>query len=413
MANPGIDPRRVSPDYYMDLADPISDVLRNCEDDLLVNIARHFRATSNEEKDIFAWQVRKLAELGKLNAESLRIITGYVGQLPSMTRLALERAAFRALKEIDPELHTAWRAGALTGPGPARTMSQTMASVVARYERQAIDKLNLVNTVMLNSTRERFVKTVTDVVRLDQQLARAQQVLNQQTGQVVAGITSRREAVRQAVTQMADEGLTGFVDRAGRQWSPEAYVNMDIRTTAHNVAEAAVDERNEDYGNDLFLIDSHSGARPKCARDQGKIYSSQNRSGTVEDLHGKQHKVHPWSASSYGEPDGILGINCGHHKYVFIPGFTVPRFGETQNAEKNAEQYAESQRQRYLERQVRDAKRRAAALEAAGDEEGAKQARQLVRQRQAKVRQFTEDTGRTRRPDREQIHGYDYGKPKK
>ena len=51
--------------------------------------------------------------------------------------------------------------------------------------------------------------------------------------------------------QIHKEGITGFYDRIGRKWSPEAYVNMDIRTTVHNTAIEAVKIRQEDYGVDI------------------------------------------------------------------------------------------------------------------------------------------------------------------
>lgn len=40
----------------------------------------------------------------------------------------------------------------------------------------------------------------------------------------------------------------------------------------------------------LIWIDSHSGARPKCAKDQGKIFSLDNTSGTTEDLHRRKDR---------------------------------------------------------------------------------------------------------------------------
>lgn len=60
------------------------------------------------------------------------------------------------------------------------------------------------------------------------------------------------------------------MDKRGREWMPEAYVNMAIRNTVKNVADEVQNERFRDHGQDLIEIDSHSGSRPKCAKDQGK-----------------------------------------------------------------------------------------------------------------------------------------------
>ena len=69
----------------------------------------------------------------------------------------------------------------------------------------------------------------------------------------------------------------------------------------------------------MIQIDSHSGARPKCAKDQGKIFDLNNGSGYTEDLHARRFDT-ILELSSYGELMGFLGINCRHHKWLPVPG---------------------------------------------------------------------------------------------
>lgn len=59
---------------------------------------------------------------------------------------------------------------------------------------------------------------------------------NTAAGKVVTGVESRTQALRKALSQIHKEGITGFYDRAGRRWSPEAYVNMDVRTAMLDAA---------------------------------------------------------------------------------------------------------------------------------------------------------------------------------
>lgn len=89
---------------------------------------------------------------------------------------------------------------------------------------------------MLKSTLEQFRKVITNTANIERQMQAVQDVLNTQTGKVITGVSSRTEALRQALSQIHKEGITGFIDKAGRKWTPEAYVNMDIRTTVHNTA---------------------------------------------------------------------------------------------------------------------------------------------------------------------------------
>lgn len=122
----------------------------------------------------------------------------------------------------------------------------------------------------------------------------------------VMGAESRQEAVRKCIREFNSKGIPAFVDAAGREWSPEAYINMDIRTTVSNTANAAQDARCDDYGIDLIAVSSHPGARPKCAKDQGKVYSRSNKSGIAHDGNGKEIHYEPLSSTSYGEPDGAF-----------------------------------------------------------------------------------------------------------
>ena len=195
--------------------------------------------------------------------------------------------------------------------------------------------------------------------------------MNARTGEVITGVSTRQAAVRSAILDMAQQGLTGFIDRAGHVWSPEAYVSMDVRTTCHNAAISAAFDRADQYGCSFVEVSSHAGARPRCEPFQGKIYDRNNTSGFIEDAYGNMIHYEPWSSTSYGEPAGLLGINCGHFVYPFTPKYSVQRNQPTQNKKENDRQYEESQQQRALERAVRQHKLAGSLLQAAGDADGA------------------------------------------
>ncbi|WJQ02867.1 hypothetical protein QT236_12565 [Geobacillus stearothermophilus] len=96
-------------------------------------------------------------------------------------------------------------------------------------------------------------------------------------------------------------------------------------------------------------------------------------------------------------------INCRHVIYPFIEGVSKQRF-HPYDPKQVAEAYRISQKQRYLERQIRYAKRELKMMEALGDQEGIKAARAKVRERQANMRRFIEETGRRRNYEREQVY---------
>ena len=88
--------------------------------------------------------------------------------------------------------------------------------------------------------------------------------------------------------------------------------------------------------------------------------------------------------------------------YPYIPGITEQRY-YPYDKEENDRIYAESQKQRYHERQIRAAKNEYNMMKGIGDKEGMEMARQKVLGSQANIRNFIDETGRTRRRNREQL----------
>ena len=238
--------------------------------------------------------------------------------------------------------------------------SKAVSRVMKSLRDQAKDTLNVCNTTMPYKARDAVAGLVQSIVRDAVEIAEKQSfldVLGKHATAVTIGAESRQQAVRKCIREFNEKGIPAFVDKAGREWTPEAYVNMAMRNTARQTAEEVQTARCKDFGVNLISIDSHSGARPKCAKDQGKIFDLNNKSGYTEDLKGRKIRYYPWKDSSYGEPDGILGINCGHHKWPFVSGVNIQRYFPTDDLDANDKLYREIQIQRALERDVRKQKR--------------------------------------------------------
>lgn len=386
------------------LSEPVEAAYLDAVDALIINIARHlgtgkaFRTAS--------WEVEKLANLGKLTDENARIINEAVKRVPEEIRKALDEASKDALETLEKAIQEAIAAGRIE-----EAPVDTVQAMLQELGRQSVEKANLVNTVMLDSAQSAYTAAVTNTVQWinqamsTEQVSTAQGILNAATTAVEVGSETRAQALRRAISQMADNGIYGFVDRAGRHWSPEAYINMDIRTTVHNAAIQSVRNRQQDYGSDIFQISTHPGARPLCYPYQGKFYTWGTEGGTFADGDGNRHSYKPISSTSYGQPAGIFGINCGHYPMPQIPGVTIPQDKKRQDKEANDKEYQESQQQRALERSIREAKRKQAAFKAAGLDDAADDMAQAIKDRQAAMREFIKKTGRTRRYDRESIKG--------
>ena len=390
----------MTPQKIQDLADPIESIYIAMTNELLVNIGKH--VSSPTWTHTAAWEIQKLSELGQLTAENAAIINKYIKAMPQEIRDTMEETRREALDQIEKQLDKAAKKGYVTPPERDSTVD-----VLAEYSQQAANKLNLVNTTMLQSSVEQYERLVAltdaEYLRLMGQREATQEILNQAAGNVAVGVETRKTALQRAIRRISEEGLTGFYDKAGRSWSPEAYVNMDIRTTVHNVAIQSVKNRMADYNTTVFQVSAHAGARPLCYPYQGKLYSWDNTEGDIEIGTGSTMHYKPINSTSYGQPAGLFGINCGHSPIPIIPGLTIPHAQDfVQPKEENDKAYAESQEQRALEREIRAAKR---AVEMGDD---SKEAKDRVKEAQAAMREFIDRTGRTRRYDRESLYG---GKP--
>lgn len=390
------------PSFLDSMSYAMSQVYASVTDKIIVNIAKHFPFYDPEAKTpgVFEYQSKMLAQMGQIRKETVDIIMKNLEGADEALRQSLEAAIMDALKDEEPKLREAARKGLLGTTEPPEVTPNQM-NAFQMYYKQSADKLNLVNTVMLESTESAYRETVSNVVSLVQKINNTQTILNTGAGEVVTGVSSWNSAMHSAVRKMAENGLTGFIDHAGRRWSPEAYVAMDIKTTMFNTAREAIWENANSFGSDLYQVSSHNGARPLCYPWQGKVISRTDRVREVQDLDGNKIHVYAQSETTYGQAAGLFGVNCKHYPMTFIPGVSTLR-GQPQDPEENEKAYAESQEQRALERKLRKEKLDLSVLKAEGaDEEMIKAQRDRVRKASADIDDFCDKTGRARRRNRE------------
>lgn len=384
-------------------AEPIDMLYQDLEEVLMRNIIRHLR-DYDQPIDSDEWLMKKLAEIGKLNQENLQLIARYSGLSQTAALRMLEAVAESVLAEVEPCFRQVVRDG-LVDVAVAAEKSRNVKQAMKGLQEQAKKTLNLCNTTMLYKAKDAYQELVQTTAEKAQEYL---DLMNRGAAEVVTGAQSRQQVLRQTIRRFNDKGIPAFVDRAGRNWTPEAYVNMAMRTTAGSVADQIQEARCRDYGINLVQIDSHPGARPKCAKDQGKIFDLHNGEGETTDLHGKKIRYYPWNSSSYGEPDGILGINCGHHRWPFIPGVNAQRYFPTEDMDTNNRLYRQTQNQRALEREVRRQKRECMLFDELGDEEAFQQASKELKEKERLLSQYVKSHKELhRRKDREQVVGFD------
>ena len=113
------------------------------------------------------------------------------------------------------------------------------------------------------------------------------------------------------------EGVTAFVDKAGRKWSLHTYGSMVLRTTSRQAEALAVLTESPDH--DLYQISRHGTACKLCAPLEGRVYSRSGRDPDFPPLAAAFGKMDP------GGPDDLtnswLNIhpNCLHQLIRWTP----------------------------------------------------------------------------------------------
>jgi hypothetical protein len=93
----------------------------------------------------------------------------------------------------------------------------------------------------------------------------------------VAGYKTWQQVATSYRNQLAEQGITGFVDKAGRQWNMRTYAETVARTTTMEAHLQGTANRLLENGHDLVKVSSHAGSCPKCLPWQGKIISLTGR----------------------------------------------------------------------------------------------------------------------------------------
>lgn len=369
----------LTPEQLQKMIKPVTTLYSELEEELLKNVARKLSKHKDllTEDSITDWQRMKLSQLNELSRDNVKTLAMYSDKSQKEMIKLLSEAGFENIVDTEKTLNTALNRGELpvNQVVPFRE-SQSLLEIITAYTSQATNRLNITNTVMLDMT--------TDRVYMD--------ILERTTGEVISGISTPREALRKTVSEWSQKGVPALIDKAGKEWGAEGYINMITRTMTNQVANDMQNERIQEYGVDLIEVSSHIGARPRCAEYQGDVYS----------LSGTHPKYRAFSSTSYGEAAGLFGINCGHQQYPFWEGKSTQTY-KGYDKERNEKAYKNSQTQRKLERDIRKAKREKTVMMEMKDGQGVHFAEEKIRDKQKDMRTFINKTGRTRRSGREQL----------
>ncbi len=171
----------------------------------------------------------------------------------------------------------------------------------------------------------------------------------------VMGLNSLQN-IEDLIITLQQQGITAFVDKAGRRWSLHAYLSMATRTTRRQAEIIAV--LTADPAQDLYKISSHNTVCPLCAPYEGRVYSKSGQDPDFPPLAAAFGKVDPNGADDFSNTWLNIHPNCLH---VLLPWTSaglsdeelarIKEFSSFASNPPDIDPRTEAQRRRYREQQ--------------------------------------------------------------
>lgn len=379
----------LTPDEIDVLPDPILELYERFHISILEDIARRIAGLSYDSAawQAPAWQAQRLIESGLLYEEVIQRLSELTGQSEEVLRRIFEKAGVKAIRFDDK----VYRAAGL------KPLPLNMSPQMVELLRVGLEKTN---GLLRNLTRSTAIS--------------AQELFFDATDlaymQISTGTLDYNTAIREAVKEAAKKGLQVIYYESGHRDKVDVAARRAVLTGVNQTVGEMQLERARQMGTDLVQTTAHLGARDKGDVPenhelwQGKVFTL----GTEP-----QNTQYPgfYEITGYGTVTGLMGVNCRHNFYPFFKGLSAEIYSDkdlqdlasrsvTYNG-KELSWYEATQVQRKIEREIRQAKREAAAIEAVGLD--AFKEKQRVRDLQAEMRDFLDQTGLRRQYPREQV----------
>lgn len=364
----------ITPEKMQKTANSIINIYSELEDrifTIIIKALKHSRFQDVAKEDVLLWQVNQLSKMGALNDKVIDLLASYTGETQEAIEQLIKGNGVKIVDEIDRELERMVHKSV--------PVSNDVNKILDSLVRQTFKDLN-------NNVNQTLITTNFN----ENAVMRAYQaILKQSTLESMTGLKTHEKAIRDNVYKMVDMGIkSGFVDKAGREWSMEAYSRTVIQSTSHRTFNDLRLKRMEDFDCVTALMSSHPSARKACATIQGDWVLVVPKNKAPDEF---KHLPSIYD-HGYGDPDGTQGINCKHILYPGRPDINTnnqPQY-DADEAQENAEI---QQKQRKLERDIRYQKKRMNAALELEDPETIQMCKQVIANKQKQLRELINEHG--------------------
>ncbi len=349
-------------------ADASIGIYSKLEQDIYAKIINTLKTTKFDTVDstnVLRWQVEQLAKMGVLNRQVIAMVAEFTGKSKQSIEKLVQDNGYQIVNEVDATLSDQLHKKV--------TVDDDIRSTINSLNNQTWKDLdNTVNQTLLSTNYGE-----------NGAMRAYQSIIKQTTMETAVGLKTHERALRDTVYKMVDAGIkSNLVDKGGHNWSLEGYSRTVIQTTAHRTFNNLRLKRMRDYGTTLAVMSAHPAAREACAPIQGHVINlTEPGSDTFNP------KYDSLFNHGYGTPAGTQGINCSHTLYPFIEGVNTnnqPQY-DSNEAMANGDVQA---KQRGRERAIRQTKKKLAAAQELGDDEGVARYKSLLSNQQKSVREL-------------------------
>lgn len=375
----------LTPRDYRVLEREISRIYAEVETDVIKRVCRWLAKNNGEVVDMDDWRLRKLNQLGLVEADVRDLLAGKSKQMQKSLMSAIET--------------------------PLNVSAERDEKLLEALQKHVKDKVPIDVSVVASALTEQRLRAVLQNARMGINLTNthAQQAsvqafsdaVNKAYLAVVNGSDTLDNAVWKASKSLSRKGLTVATYESGTAYtiSIDSAVRRNVVTSvAQATAEQSINVAKQ-TGLDLVKTTEHIGARPEHFQWQGKVFSLTGQTPGYPLLSDSQES----GGTGYGTAGGLCGCNCRHHFFPWVEGFEPADYGIDLTAQENEEIYDATQRQRAYERGVRSWKRTAEVAMEQNQPEEARKANAYVKAYQAKLRDVCDKYDLPREYARERV----------
>ena len=388
----------LTPEYLSEVPKSLIDTYQKLEDFIIQDIARRI-AKAGTITDTAKWQAERANEFGvametikKEIARINKVSYEEVDKLfkdAAITSIENDNVLYEQAKltpmhysEI-PELEEYLMAAVKQTKGELRNISQSLGFIISTPTGAKAKKLTAI------------YQDVLDLVQM----------------QVSSGVIDYNTAVRNAVKDLARSGIRRIDYESGWHNRVDVAVKRATLTGVNQMSRHLTDIYHDEMidKNDQYVeVTAHTGARPDHYTWQGKVYKVVGSSRGYPNLA---------EATGLGTVTGLMGANCKHSYFPFIPGVSERTYTDEQLENIDPEPfeykglkytyYEATQKQRQLETRIRATKRELIAYDAIDDKDAFYKASLQLKNQKEAYKEFSRAANIRQKKDRTQVLGYD------